>query len=447
MNPQQEFSRAWVPARTAPPASVTRPPYLCSTAPPERDFCTTPMQISVYQSLESLHGISLKWDQLLAKCPGATTFSTWEWLGSWWRAFGTGKLFVLGFYSASELVGLAPLCITEREIGFGFRINVVRFMGDGSGDSDNLDIIAKPGWEERVSASLLDCLDEARGNWSLVELNTMPSESRVGRSLTGDLACRGWRIEVRKRPASAINLPDNWSAYLQGLTSEDRNNLIRYRKRLEKHHNVRFRKVMVESEIQPCLDAMYQLHQQRWQLRGETGSFAVQERRSFYAEISRLFLARGWLELWALDVDSRTVATQFAFRFRNRVFQLQEGFDPKCSSDRVGMVLRSHVIMQLITEGVKCYDFLSGRLGYKARWGATRTQYLSLRFARRRTLGSTYLAIMKNAVIGKEYLRNNLPTFAWTFLHKLKLRGSSIFHSSPLDRRGTPQPPQSSMRL
>jgi CelD/BcsL family acetyltransferase involved in cellulose biosynthesis len=363
-----------------------------------------------------------QWEDLLTEVPGATTFSTWEWLGSWWRAFGKGQLCVLGFYASSELVGLAPLCIIERDLGLGIRMKVLRFLGDGSGDSDNLDIVTKEGYQEPVLDSLLQYLDQAQARWHLVEFNTMPSDSIVGRSLTARLAFRGWTISVRNKPASAITLPKSWSSYLQNLASEDRNNLARYRKRLEKRYRVRFYKATEEPEVYRCLETMFELHQQRWRLRGEKGSFAVDERRRFYAEISRLFLARGWLELWALDVDQRTVAVQFAFRFRDQVFQLQEGFDANYSSDRVGMLLRGHVIEQLIAQGIKCYDFLGGEPGYKARWGAKTTRYIDLQFARSRSLGGVYITARKNALNGKALLRKKLPKSAWNILHELKVR-------------------------
>ena len=73
-----------------------------------------------------------------------------------------------------------------------------------------------------------------------------------------------------------------------------------------------------------------------------------------------------------LSLDGHNVAVQFAFGYRNHVFQLQEGFDPQYSSDRIGMLLRGHVIKQLIAERMKCYDFLGGEPGYKSRWGAVK---------------------------------------------------------------------------
>jgi len=377
------------------------------------------LTISTFETVEQVESVVPSWNELLKNVPEATTFSTWEWLLPWWRAFGKGQLVVVGFYSGFELVGLAPLCITESTLRFGIRMKVVRLLGDGSGDSDNLEVLARPGWEEKVSRSLLIFLESSRSKWDVVELNVMPAQSSVARRLTSDLNRRGWMSMTRSKPASAIHLPASWPAYLQQLSSEDRNNLARYRKRLEKRYASRFYKVTTQPEVDRCLPAMFELHQQRWQRRGESGTFADPARRQLYADISRIFLERGWLELWALDLNERPVAVQFAFRYRDQVFQLQEGFDEAYHSDRVGTLLRAHVLERLIAQGVTTYDFLGGEPGYKARWAAKPAEYMNLHIARRRTFGGLYLSIMKNAVNGKERLRKALPAPAWDFLHHI----------------------------
>lgn len=378
-----------------------------------------PLTVSAFETIEQVESFVPRWNELLRNIPEATTFSTWEWLLPWWRAFGKGKLFVLGLYSGFELVGVAPFSIGDSALGFGIRLRVLRFLGDGSGDSDNLEILARPGWEQQVCDALLKYLEAARTKWDMVELNVMPAESSVGRRLTQELAKLGWTSMARSKPASAISLPRSWAAYLQELSSEDRNNLVRYRKRLEKRYVARFYKVMTDEELARCLPAMFELHQQRWQRRGEAGTFSEPARRQFYFDISSIFLKRGWLEMWALDVEGKPAAVQFAFRYRDQVFQLQEGFDEAYHSDRVGTLLRAYVIEQLIAQGVRKYDFLGGEPGYKARWAARLTEYLNLHFARKRSVGALYLNIVKNAISGKELLRRTLPGFAWDLLHNL----------------------------
>jgi CelD/BcsL family acetyltransferase involved in cellulose biosynthesis len=174
-------------------------------------------------------------------------------------------------------------------------------------------------------------------------------------------------------------------------------------------------------QIPNCLDTLFRLHQGRWQSVGQPGSFSSTERRSFYAHLSDYFLARGWLQLWALEVSGEIAAVQFAFRYKDRVFQLQEGYDHHRSSDRLGYVLRGEVLKTLIAEGVRVYDFLGGKDSYKTRWGAKLGYYRTLRFALPLTRGGLALQLATHAIAGKNWLRRNLPQPAWRFLKKVNI--------------------------
>ncbi len=77
------------------------------------------LQVRAYESLQDLQSLRPAWDDLLSAIPDASTFSTWEWLAPWWRAFGGGQqLMVLAcFDESSRLVGLAPLALQRRSSG------------------------------------------------------------------------------------------------------------------------------------------------------------------------------------------------------------------------------------------------------------------------------------------------------------------------------------------
>ncbi|PYV02505.1 MAG: hypothetical protein DMG26_11290, partial [Acidobacteria bacterium] len=80
-----------------------------------------PLQVRAYASLEELEGLLPAWDELLSHFATATTFSTWQWLVPWWRAYGRDqKLKVLAFFDPREtLVGLAPLASATQRISSG----------------------------------------------------------------------------------------------------------------------------------------------------------------------------------------------------------------------------------------------------------------------------------------------------------------------------------------
>jgi CelD/BcsL family acetyltransferase involved in cellulose biosynthesis len=373
--------------------------------------------ITVYDSLESLEHLRPEWDALLGEYPCSTVFSTYEWLVPWWRAFGgADRLQVLAFRDASStLVGLAPLALTTgRALPLSPRL--LRLMGDGSHDSDNLDLPVRPGWEISVSQGLLHWMQQNAALWDVCELNTLPSNSAVGARLLQDLGQRRWKCFTSTQPQAAVELAATWESYLKGISSKERGKIGLRTRRLEKKYEVRIRRCEQEAEIDPLLQSLYELHGKHWQLRGLPGTLHAPARRQFYGELARLLLARRRLEFWVLELQGKVAAAQFGLRHGATVFSLQEGFDPDFAADSVGYVLRSQVLKQLIADGVRHYDFLGGTDESKMRWGAELKNYLNLHFARPLSRGSLHLRLKNESANAKRWLRGHLPAGAWAGL-------------------------------
>jgi len=375
------------------------------------------LSIQVHESLESLERLRPEWEALLEEYPYATTFSTLEWLLPWWRAFGeNSRLQVLVFRDASSaLVGIAPLALTSRS-AFPAPLRLLRLMGDGSHDSDNLDLPVRFGREAEVSAALLRWMESVRKSWDVCELNTLPSNSLLGNQVLVDLRARKWNHVTTSQPQSVVELPDSWELYLKGISSKERGKIGLRTRRLEKKYRIQIRRCTEESDLEPCLHALFQLHGKHWQLRGLPGTLHSPARRQFYQELARALRARNRLEFWVLEADGKIVAAQFGLRHNDTVFSLQEGFDPDYSADSVGYVLRSQVLKQLVSEGIRKYDFLGGTDDSKVRWGAQVNSYLNIHFARPLTRGSLHLSAKQKTADAKKWLRSHLPAAVWQTL-------------------------------
>ena len=378
----------------------------------------------VYETLDEMEGLRSDWEELLAAFPGATTFSTLEWLVPWWRAFGDRReLLVLAcFDTSAKLLGVVPLQISRRRLASLLDLRVLGLWGDGSGDSDNLDIPVRPGSEALVSQALLDFLEKESARWDFCEFHSMPADSPVAADLAVRLGERRWILRSGRQPASAIPLPETWEAYLRRLSSKERRKIAYYKRRLHKKYWTRFYRCEGLPELPADLETLFSLHRKRWQFVGQPGNFASAARRQFYYELAHLLANRRELEFWFLELDGETVAAQFGFRRGSTFFSLQEGFNPMYFADSVGYVLRSHVIEYLIAHGVRRYDFLEGEASSKTRWATQASHYLNLSFAPRSTLGSAYLRVIRSASGSKEWLRKHVPANAWQMLHLLNTR-------------------------
>jgi CelD/BcsL family acetyltransferase involved in cellulose biosynthesis len=352
------------------------------------------------------HGAS--WERVLDSSPGATSFVTREWLGAWWTAFAPGsQLVALLFFDSGELVGLAPL-YRDVEGPLGMRVNRLRFVGDGSNDSDNLDFAVRPGYERSCVDAFLSWL-ERQSPAEVCELNTLASDSPTAHWLLRRLKERRWVHEVSTHPRLVIPLPTSFEAYLARLSRDERWRITSHERRLKAKYQVRARRSDDEAHLSADLETLFRLHQKRWVERGGPGTLTSPARRQFYGDVARRFVARNWLEFWLLEADGQPLAAQFCFRYRDTVHTLQEGFDPDYSKDRPGVFLRAQVLRQAISEGALRYDFLAGGDPSKMRWGPETWQYLDIHFARPASRAGLYLDLRRGGRAAKKWLRARLP--------------------------------------
>ena len=379
-----------------------------------------PLQVSTVSTWSELEAIRPAWEKILQGAETLTIFSTLEWLGAWWKAFARDTKLVAPIFlnSDNEVVGVVPLYVDAVESALPFRIRRLRFVGDGSEDSDNLDLIIRRGYEAPCTQAFLSWLG-SNSHWDICELNTLPLDSAALPGLVSELQSAKWALRRLERPRSTISLPDTWESYLtQTISKKEKSKISYYTNRLQKRFQVSIVKCDNAQELPAALETLFELHQKRWQLRGGPGTFASAERRELYYHMAASFLGRGWLEFWILQLDGKPVAAQHGFRYRDTVYCLQEGFDPTYSADSVGYVLRAHVLKTLIGQGVRQYDFLGGKDPSKDRWAARLGSYADIHFAQPYTRGSAYLGLDEVARKSKNWLRSNLPTGAVNLLRR-----------------------------
>ncbi len=379
-----------------------------------------PLVISEHRQWEQLEGKRNSWSNLVAQVPGLSVFLTPEWMFSWWHAYSENKELCVLLLSDPQvgIVGIAPL-YWERRKYLGFtELRVLRFIGDGSADSDDLDFIVKPGYAASVAKALLNWMRQAK--WDVCQFDALSSKSEVAALLDNALRGLGWKRTVSHRPFTRVKLPETWALYLKKLSAKERQKTGIRLRRLQSRHKVCFRRCERPDELHAFLETLYALHQKRWEAKGEPGSFCVVERRHFYEEMTRMLLSRGWLGLWLLEMDDVPVAAQIGMCYGDGFYALQEGFDPAYASDSVGYVLRSLVLQECIENGVRFYDFLYGDQDSKQRWGAEVGHYVDFHFARSASVGAVYLASVQAWSTIKGWLRIHAPARMWKMLQTLR---------------------------
>lgn len=337
-----------------------------------------------------LHALRGEWEALLRDCPGHALAVTPTWMLNWWDVYGAGReLCVLTARHEGRLVGIAPLLLrTVRHRGM-LPFRRVEFLAAGEAqehlvDSDYLDFIVHPAWEETATRQLCGALFEGlRERWDEIHLAHLPGESPRLPRVAAAAAQAGMKCEeAERRPGVFLTLPATWEELLAGLKSERRKQLGRRRRRLAEAGRVDFSWEVTPETFEARWAAVVELHQRRWQAAGSAGCFASEKFTAFHRRVAAELLPRGGLRLAILSLDGRPLACDYYFAYDGRIYAYQAGYDPELAPPlSAGTLCISYGIEAAIREGFREYDLLKNVHSYKADWSSERRDQVTLRVA------------------------------------------------------------------
>jgi len=319
------------------------------------------------QAFGSLAGA---WDELLAASGSDSPFLTPTWLAAWWTAYGTGRIpAIVAAWRGTSLAGLVPLQLAAVEWRGGIPLRALRFLGDGTYDSDYLGPIVPREEEAEFLPAFWSWLRHASTiRYEVAHLNEIPVESPSYAPFRALLEEDGSLLEEDRVGCVQAPLPETYDAYVAGLKPRMRTKLRSLRRTLEGDHQAVLRRADAAT-LRESLESLFRLHQARWQARGEPGVFGTPEKRGFYHRVAAALLERGWLDLTTLVADGAPVAHQCCIRYRGTAYLLQEGYDPAWEERGVGNALRAMSIEAMIADRIRVYDFLAGVTEHKLSWG------------------------------------------------------------------------------
>ncbi len=308
------------------------------------------------------------WETLVLRTAFPSPFITCDWHRLWWKHFQEGDLHLVGWWDGEDLVGVAPLFVSD-----GSAHCCLRPVG-GVEVADYLDILAVAGREDEVYTAFLDHLESPEApDWEEIELVNLPEHTPTHRRLAQLAQERGWWAWTRiEDVCPIIPLSDTFEGYLQLLDKKQRHEVRRKRRRLYRlASDVRHHIVAPGEDLQLAMDRFVHLHRLS---HPDKAAFMTRKMEAFFRELVELAMARGWLHLSFLEVDGRAVATLLCFDYGDRRMVYNSGFDPEAARElSPGVNLVVMEIEDAIKQGLKVFDFLQGDETYKFRLGAIPT--------------------------------------------------------------------------
>lgn len=313
------------------------------------------------------------WDALAAANPHTSVFASAAWLNAWAETLAPeAPLRVIRLHRDQRLVAAAAMVGEGGAIGFA-----------GAGPSDYADLLIDPALSAAdAAAAVQELLRQAfaSGLGRRISLHRIPGDSpNLGRLSAGPLpALLIARVETPRMAMSAA--PE-----------------VLRKKSLKRHDNGLKRKGAVSCEtfrraadVEPRLEAFFELHVRRWADTPTPSLFLDPAHRAFYRAATRQLDPLDALRYTEVRLDDRLVAAHFGFHWQGRFVWYKPCFEPELAKASPGEVLIKRLIELAVEERAELFDFTLGGERFKHRF-ATEVGHVHTAEVRRGPFGALAL--------------------------------------------------------
>lgn len=312
-----------------------------------------------------LEGIRSQWNDLAAS--GNSPFLTYEWMSSWWSAFGDGEPLCAFVHGPDSSLRAAAWC---RLSGSG------HLKAPTDPDYSELwDVVAV---DDRARRDVWDAI--ARFGARSLELSPLPGHPAASRTAREALQAHGYRILQREVELNTYrSLPASWDELLGSVSRNLRSQWRRSRRDLEQRGELAFRTATTEAELARDFELFLKLEASGWKGREGTAIVCRPQAELLYRGFATGAARQGWLRLSILKSGGTPVAASLGCAFAGTRYRIKSGFDERYADCSPGMVLLAAELEESIDDGLSEYDFLGAPTPHKLRWGADTRPRIRLR--------------------------------------------------------------------
>ncbi|MFC1929628.1 GNAT family N-acetyltransferase [Chloroflexota bacterium] len=280
------------------------------------------------------------------------------WLEVWWREFKPdAELYLRSVRQQSDIIGIAPLQVQDRQASFIGSIDVCDYM----------DFVIAHGKEEDFFNVLLD--DLSKQGIEQLNLGHLRPDSTVLNTMVAIAEKRGYDVRSHEDAVSLeLDLPASWEEYLAHLDKKQRHEVRRKLRRLWEADKVEYRCTQVTHEVENFLDTFLKLFALSPE---EKANFMTAQRETFFRSIAEAMAALGMLRMGTLEVDGIPAAMIMGFDYKTTMYLYNSAYDPAYSHLSVGLLSKVLCIKESIERGLKKWDFLKGVETYKYHLGGS----------------------------------------------------------------------------
>jgi len=322
------------------------------------------------------------WNRIVVQSAANTCHSTFEWLFTWWRYFGTDRrLLLLVAYEHDIPVGLAPLYVGSGTT----EPRDLHFLGQGLSDYAGL---ITPRDRPDVTEALVSALLDLRPSWDGIDLEEIPAGSPnkalLDRVIETARVPAAWQTTVQ---CPYLPIEGGWEAFYatmgKGFRHEVRNKLNRWNSRSDgRIEGLELRYVDRREVDSVFVDEVAALSGERRSVDGHRSPFLNHPDQEFLREVLPLMGRRNQLRVGELRSGNALLAFMLAYHWQGIVYMWNTQYDPTYAEYSLGRMVLVSLAEQSFHEGCHELDFMRGEEPYKFEWTTLHRTNLALRSER-----------------------------------------------------------------
>jgi len=328
---------------------------------------TNKLQFTVISNVEDLETIKHEWSELLDHAIHDSFFLTYEWIYCWWRAYSkpTDRMLIVLIRDASKVVAIAPL-MKSYEKRYGFRLNVLRFIGEPQSDRSDV-IIRKSDIEEDVFESLFEFLVQKIDGWEQMHLREVHDQSNFYRWLVKNIK------KVYVEPASdCLYLPlkqwSTWDKYFKSRSKSTKKKVKNLLNQILKSGAVATGHIPITNMNDPLLDEATKIEQENKPEKGIKQLVLHGEKNKNFQKLLLDNRNNYELLLSVLIKNNRLVAYNLGYCYKKIYYFYNTAYCQKEAKFSPGLLILKETIHFLKQKNVEEFDFLRGINVNKKRW-------------------------------------------------------------------------------
>lgn len=307
------------------------------------------LRITVAATLAEAYALEEAWRTLYARSENASFFQSPDWLLPLWEQLEDDAPRVFAAHDAhGRLVALLPLCAE------GSPTSTLALLGGEV--TDYLGALVDPAVPDALEALLAEVVRRHPPARVAITLEQLEARSpllsanlpRGVRGVQHDQDVCPYLALAGKRTLAEVVPPSFLARTLQ------------QRRQAERATRALSVRALDEAEVDAGMSQLFALHTQRWQPRGEAGSFASERLCAFHRSVARRAAHAGSLRLMALRDGDEPLALLLAFASHGRVLYYASGFAARHARLSPGRLVLLGLLEQALAEGADELDFLPG---------------------------------------------------------------------------------------